>query len=61
MDQIIRLQDLSAEEISRLLATNGRRLRDDGAGTAQRCATEIARIKNACDVLKSLHDRAEAA
>lgn len=59
--QIIRLQDLSAEEISRLLAANGSRLTDDGTGTAQRCAVEIARIKQACDAMKSLRARAEAA
>ena len=61
MAQVIRLQDLSAEEIGRLLATNGRRLTDDCAGAAQKCATEITRIKHACDAMKSLRDRAEAA
>lgn len=61
MRQIIRLQDLSAEEISRLLASNGSRLTDDGAGTAQKCAAEIARIKQACDAMKLLRTRAEAA
>ena len=61
MAQIIRLQDLSAAEISQLLCANGRRLTDEGAGAAQKCATEITRIKHACDAMKSLRDRAEAA
>lgn len=61
MAQIIRLQDLSAEEVSRLLAANGRRFGEDPAGTADRNAREIARIKKACDVLRSLRGLEEAA
>lgn len=61
MAQIIRLQDLSTEEISRLLAANGRRLTDDHGWAAQRCAGEIVRVKKACDAWKTLRDIEEAA
>ncbi len=61
MAQIIRLQDLSTEEISRLLAANSRRLTDDHEWAAQRCAGEIVRVKKACDALKTLRFIEEAA
>lgn len=61
MTQIIRLQDLSAAEVSRLLAANGRRLSDDQGGAAEKCAGDIARIKRACDALQALRILEEAA
>jgi hypothetical protein len=61
MSQIIRLQDLSAVEVSQLLAAHDRRLSDNQEGTAQKCARDIACIKKACDLLKSLRVLGEAA
>jgi len=55
------LQDLSAAEVSRLLAANGRRLSDDQGVAAEKCAGEIARIKRACDALQALRILEEAA
>ena len=55
MTQIIRLQDLSAAEVSRLLAANGDRLADDQRGGRSEVRHgEIVRIKRACDALKGL-------
>jgi len=61
MTQIIRLEDLSAAEVSRLLAAHDRRLPDNQEGVGQKCACDIACIKKACDMLKSLRVLEEAA
>ncbi|NLF69948.1 MAG: hypothetical protein GX575_12955 [Candidatus Anammoximicrobium sp.] len=61
MTQIIRLQDLSAAEVSRLLAASRRRLTGDQGDAAEKCAGEIARIKRACDTLRTLRALEEAA
>ena len=61
MADIIRIQDLTHEEISELLAVNVDRLSDDHATAVQDCVNEISTVKMACDTLARLHKLDEAA
>jgi hypothetical protein len=53
MSDIIRLQDLQAEEITRLLENKGHRLSEDRAA-ARRCADRINGLKSAFDIFEDL-------
>ncbi len=61
MADIIRIQDLTHEEISELLAVNADCLSDDHATAVQDSVKEIGTIKMACDALARLHELDEAA
>jgi hypothetical protein len=61
MADIIRLEDLKAEEIAQLLNSRGRDLADDQAAVIQRSADQICRLRRAFDAFPSLPKRDEAA
>jgi hypothetical protein len=61
MAEIVRLEDLQAEEIQRLLADTHRRLPEDQAAAAREAADRIGHLKQAFDTLQSLHDLGKAA
>jgi hypothetical protein len=61
MADIIRLEDLKAEEIADLLNCTGHRLATDQAAVIQRSAHQICRLKRAFDAFSSLPKLDEAA
>jgi hypothetical protein len=61
MAEIVRLEDLKAEEVSVLLAANGRRLDADQAADVHHSASQIRDLKRAFDVLQSLQKLERAA
>ncbi|MBC8869993.1 MAG: hypothetical protein H8E44_11275 [Planctomycetes bacterium] len=61
MADIIRIQDLKAEEIAAILASKGRRLSKDQEAAVRDCVSEISNIKRAYDTLDTLGKLNEAA
>jgi len=61
MADIIRIENLKAEEIRQLLAEKGRELPEDQAAAARHSASQISQLKQAFDTLQSLRDLDEAA
>jgi len=61
MADIIRIQDLKAEEIAALLASRGRRLSKDQESAVRDSVSEISNIKLAYDTLETLGRLNEAA
>jgi hypothetical protein len=61
MADIIRIQDMKAEEIAALLTTKGRRLSSDEKAAVRDSANEISRMKKAYDALETLGTIRDAA
>jgi hypothetical protein len=61
MAEIIRIQDLKQDEISRLLLVHADGLADDSASGIQDSAAEISNVKRACDTFARLNKLHEAA
>ena len=61
MADIIRIQDLKAEEIAALLASRGRRLSKDQEAAVRNSVSEISNVKLAYDTLETLGKLNEAA
>ncbi|MCL4203187.1 MAG: hypothetical protein KJ000_11855 [Pirellulaceae bacterium] len=61
MADIVRLEDLKTEEITELLAANGRRLAEDQAAVIHHSASQICDLKRAFDLLQSLQKLDKAA
>lgn len=61
MADIIRIQDLKAEEIATLLASKGRRLPKDQEAAVRNSVNEISDIKKAYDALEALGKLRDAA
>jgi hypothetical protein len=61
MADIIRIQDLNANELTNLLAAEAGPLSQDQAPAVQGSADSIRTIKHACDTLQMLEKLREAA
>lgn len=61
MADIIRIQDLTQDEISKLLLVHAEGLADDLTSSIQGSAAEISNVKRACDTLEKLSKLHDAA